>query len=260
MQCFYCAEEIKPEAIRCKHCHRDLPGNHGAKGDADLPARLADLGAAVAAVEEGIAALQDRAAEAGTGSAVRERSDSEQLGWFVVVLIAGVASLATGVAEYFYWKVPLDHPAENSLLVLSIGLVPFAALVLGFLGASPRWPRMVLVGVTGVMGAFVGEELGRASQQGLAALSLEEFVYFLVASVTSGVFGGWLGDRVLRREEAALGTRVRRLVIGRRATQSNDLLQRLGDFARAITPLVSALVPLALVVLQFFLGSGEKPQ
>ena len=244
MKCPYCAERIKAAAIYCKHCHRHL-----GKTD-DLVDRLADLHAAVAALEASIAVLPAEMAEHS------QQSDVRPPGWLVVLTMALAASLIAGLANYIWWQVPSGDPSEAVLLAVSIGAAPVAALMLGIHHPVPRWRRMTVIGTIAAVGYSVVEWHHGSGFFLVEAVWLVPF--FVLACIMSGAFGGWLGDRSLRREAVTLPTRVHEIVTWGSSPADDGLLRHLADFAKAITPLVTALAPLLLLVLQFIRELGEK--
>ena len=257
MRCPYCAERIKAQAIRCKHCHRDLP-----KRD-DVVGRLADLRSALVALEKSIALIPSPeavAADLHQAGAPDQEGSADRPGWPLILLIAVAVSLISAGAMLAYNAVPSSSSLEPLLVGLTLGVAPLAALILGIYHPAPRWPPMAVIGVVSALGFLTAASPWSLASPSDILLMLYVFVSaFVVACVMVGAFGGWIGDRFLRRDPVTLPTRVRKFLVKGHRPPKDGLLERVADLAIAITPLVVALVPLAILVLQFLQNRGEQP-
>jgi len=240
MLCPFCAEEIKREATYCKHCHRDVPA--GGRDADSLVARLDDLEARLVAVETHLRSVapikvpQGRLSRAG------------------FILITVVAASAAGIANYFWWQT-VDPAGEALLYVLAAGSGLVGALLVGITTPTPRFGRSVILGAICALAYLGGDAAGSMPFEWLYVLTAP--LTYVFGCAMAGAFGGVLGDKFVRGQVPSLPEAVHRVVSRGGGHEPKPKLTVVADLAKAVTPLVTAIVPLALFIANYVLG--EKP-
>jgi hypothetical protein len=237
LNCPFCAEPIQAAAIVCKHCGRDL------QFLLLISRELSALRCLLNDLEERVDAFESHSGDSGPAGTLSARS----WGGVTALLIVAPAVAAAAMGANFWWWEVAGAVDEMLLMLVYLAVAPATAFTLTLSGFRRRKLTGSILGLGGAVGYLLAESLqvGTSAEEVIAVS-----VIYVLSSLCSGVFGGWLGDRMIRRVESPFPL-VR--AISRRSREGGQrpgFIERLGRLAEATTPLVTALVPLALLLIK----------
>ncbi len=250
MQCPYCAEEIKDNAIVCKHCHRDLTFY------TPLSRRIDELDARLTKMEQTLSSIQHMFEE--TVRRPMGKSQSQPVSFYVAVL---VISFILSTVSYAYYR---SLPSSREWALLFSILVPFfAGLLIGVMAAERSLANMLAVGIAnGVLASLgvVGVILSVGHRVDWVAVFT---LYFLPPGLLlflGGFPGEWLAKRMGRRtQEPYYARSLAQVVAGQQPGLHNDVekdkrIDRLTKSIAALAPLLTFLASVIAAGLAY-LGS-----
>ncbi len=218
MKCPYCAEDIEDDVVVCKHCQRDLAPALSLQIFKNLEGDLHVLKSSIV------------------------------LPTFVGFAI--LVGLVSGVANYFWWLTPAGSLAETATKVSFLVVGPLTALLLGRFLPGSSLLGYLLVGFLSGVGYIVSEALQ------VQVVNPGEIVWVLVgfsiATISAGVFGNWLGDRVLQKRYGRIPDRFRMAVRGAAGSHEGHWIDRFVKLASAAPPLVSALIMVINTIFSYW--------